>query len=254
MTQTEIAKEFIKNNINHLRNKFTKKMIINIFKFKLTSLILYYYSPIYRLVIHLLFGLLLNTTYWFILGVLSTIGFGFGFHTGVLFLIPRLVDTYEGNIPGLFITNWIPLIFWSLGSSIGELPPYYIVYNNRERINTFIGESNKYLLKFNKSLLKVNNSCFRRIIITFFAAWPNMTFDMCGILCGYMQLPLKEFIIPTIIGKTCIKMPLQVITVVKLLEKGYEYNYIPGNTLRYVIFFVILLATIIKYYKSHSNH
>ena len=154
----------------------------------------------------------------------------------------------------LFLTNWIPLIFWSIGSSIGELPPYYIVYNNRDSINDFIGESNKYLLKFNKSLLRVNNSCFRRIIITFFAAWPNITFDMCGILCGYMQLPLMEFLIPTIIGKTLIKMPIQVFTVIKLVEKGYEYDYVPGNSLRYFVFFVILIIPIIKYFKSHSNH
>ena len=80
-----------------------------------------------------------------------------------------------------------------------------------------------------------------------------MTFDMCGILCGYMQLPLEEFIIPTMIGKTLIKMPIQTITVVKLMEKGYEYDYVPSSLIRYIIF-GILMISIIKYCKSHSNH
>ena len=33
--------------------------------------------------------------YWFGLGVLSTIGLGFGFHTGIFFLFPYIINYYE---------------------------------------------------------------------------------------------------------------------------------------------------------------
>ena len=136
--ETEFLKEFAYKNINYFKT-LAKQNVFNMLKYKVVSFILYYYVPIFKQLTNMVAGFFISILHWFILGVLSTIGFGFGFHTGALFLMPHLIDTYQGSMIDLFLTNWIPLIFWSIGSSIGELPPYYIVYNNRDSINDFIG-------------------------------------------------------------------------------------------------------------------
>ena len=56
------------------------------------------------------------------------------------------------------------------------------------------------------------------------ASWPNITFDMCGLVCGYYDLSIYEFLTPTIIGKGLIKAPLQSLVMLHLYENESEYN------------------------------
>ena len=125
---------------------------------------------------------------------MSTIGLGFGFHTGLLFLFPKIIEEYDGSILNTFTCNFIPIVCWSIGSSVGELPPYYMMLNSKDSVEEYFGEENWFNVKLNKLLLKVNNKNARRLTIIFLASWPNVTFDMCGLICGYIKLPIQEFL------------------------------------------------------------
>lgn len=236
------------------------QLFINFFKRNLVDTnyhkyfaIIFFLNFIVRFFFEVQYKLFVNpiifVIYWYILGVLSTIGFGFGFHTGVMFLFPKIVSEYGGNGYEVFMNNLVPMIFWSIGSSFGELPPYLIMYSGKDSIENYLGKSNWIMNKVNNFLLKINNKNSRRVFITIMAAWPNMTFDMCGILCGYMKIPLLEFLVPTVIGKTLIKTPIQVLALLWVTDKGVEYE-ISNSYVKYVfivIVFSVSLYSMIKY-------
>ena len=79
-----------------------------------------------------------------------------------------------------------------------------------------------------KSLFDFTNQKVIFISILLMASWPNLTFDMCGILCGYYNIKISNFLIPTIIGKALIKAPLQCFVVLYFYNTGYVIpNYSP---------------------------
>lgn len=105
-------------------------------------------------------------TWWIALGIASSIGFGAGLHTFVLYLGPHIAKvtmaTNECNYVSEFLPNrWsfhhfkecppfegepsvsvmsiyyaviIEAFLWGLGTAIGELPPYYVA---RAGMNTY---------------------------------------------------------------------------------------------------------------------
>jgi membrane protein YqaA with SNARE-associated domain len=100
------------------------------------------------------------TTWWLGLGVLSSIGLGTGLHTGMLFLFPHIFKVVQAaelcksmdfsstqdiwyakdvvmcsspahaagsSHPSFFavaLRCWIPAVIWGAGTAIGEVPPY----------------------------------------------------------------------------------------------------------------------------------
>jgi len=51
------------------------------------------------------------------------------------------------------------------------------------------------------------------------ASWPNAAFDMCGMCCGYVQMPFWTFFSATAIGKGIIKTNGQVVFFITLFGK-----------------------------------
>ena len=45
--------------------------------------------------------------------------------------------------------------------------------------------------------------------ILLLASWPNAAFDMCGMACGWLEVPLWTFFGATLLGKGFIKVTLQ---------------------------------------------
>lgn len=170
---------------------------------------------------------LLFYTYWFILGILSTIGIGFGLQTGVLFVVPYIIDNYseECNTNCNYTKLWevynncLPsVIVWAIGSAVGELPPYFLAKNSQIDLSV-IANNNRIINKLFQLLKnKLKQNSF--ITITIFACWPSVTFDMCGLLCGYYNLSLKQFLIPTIIGKAFIKTPILLFIIIYLYHNN----------------------------------
>ena len=202
---------------------------------------------------------LFNIIYWLTLGILSTIGLGFGFHTGIFFLFPYIINYYEDN-PNLNIYYSVlyclpQIICWGIGSAIGELPPYLLTYNCNDTNFDII--TNKKLKKLCTRIYNIikNNIDFTNKNTIFFgillmASWPNLTFDMCGMLCGYYKLTMNEFLIPTVIGKGFIKAPIQCLVVLYFYTNDTDYsitNYLPVNlNIIFNICFILLLGVFLN--------
>ena len=95
----------------------------------------------------------LSAIFWIVTGILSSIGFGTGLHTGLLFLFPYIIDislaseecnslnfdiigehkfqckelnNTEVTLLGLFLKVLPTTLLWGLGTAIGEIPPYFL--------------------------------------------------------------------------------------------------------------------------------
>ncbi len=153
------------------------------------------YTPIFGIYIYFLL-------YWLSLGIISSIGIGSGLNTSILFLIPYTVQNIE-NIYLCLLTGYI----WGLGSSIGEIPPYLLAkYKSEQFIE--ITTSTSCINKCNKIMINILER-YGVLGIIFFASYPNMFFDLCGIICGIYQYPFYKFFIPTFIGKSFIRITIQ---------------------------------------------
>ena len=47
--------------------------------------------------------------------------------------------------------------------------------------------------------------------ILLLASWPNMFFDLCGMACGWLEMPFWTFFGATLLGKGFIKVSLQAV-------------------------------------------
>eukprot|EP00931_Biecheleriopsis_adriatica_P065334 TRINITY_DN3989_c0_g2_i1.p1 TRINITY_DN3989_c0_g2~~TRINITY_DN3989_c0_g2_i1.p1 ORF type:complete len:534 (-),score=109.10 TRINITY_DN3989_c0_g2_i1:79-1593(-) len=103
---------------------------------------------------------LTEAAWWIILGILSSVGFGTGLHSGMMFLFPHVMQvvaaaesckttvgliawyqhpckldchTTSGPLDGSSVTFWnlflkvtVPCMLWGFGTAVGELPPYLV--------------------------------------------------------------------------------------------------------------------------------
>lgn len=232
-----LAKNNIISNINLvIENNVSYIWRIMLFSmgFTITSVIMENYIGFYFL-------------YWFMLGVLSTIGLGFGLPTGTLFLIPNIINNYNttdtDNILNMNV-YWksLPIVLcWGIGTAIGELPPYFLARYNRKEYEEYTQGYSKYI-----RYLKSNSFLF----ITIGSSWPNITFDFVGMLCGLNNISVINFIIPTIIGKAFIKAPFQLLCVIYFYSEISSYVDITPNlyltTVVNIMFFGVILFFIKK--------
>ena len=108
---------------------------VSIRRFILLSFILLYidfFAPYFQFITRRMFSYFI----WFLLGTLSSIGFGTGMQTGVLFVFPEIIATYQRNLEfysdiysNIYytFTMCLPMVLiWGIGTAFGELPPYFI--------------------------------------------------------------------------------------------------------------------------------
>jgi len=121
------------------------------------------------------------------------------------------------------------VIIWGSGTAIGELPPYFITRAARQ--------AGKRATDFEEELadaragtdivsrLKVWTIDFTErhgfVGILLLASWPNAAFDMCGMACGWLEMPLWTFLGATLIGKGFVKVTLQTCVCITLFGKGF---------------------------------
>ena len=248
----------IKNNSEKLDKKTIQKIILILLNFCLYT-ILSDYSQV------LLYcnSFVLKALYWVILGIFSTIGFGFGLQTGVFFVVPFILNEYNNTLQitehstghldileqtvytklSVFFKTLPIVICWGIGSAIGEIPPFLIAkYNtNKGEVLTIINASS-----FRNVLLLLERYKFRTII--FMSAWPNFTFDMCGLMCGYYDMSLPDFLIPTIIGKSLIKSPLQSLFIIFVYSYSNDYIKKSNKTSILIVMCNLCFSLIILYF------
>lgn len=187
------------------------------------------------------YKLAINCLTWILLGVASSIGFGFGMHTFVLFLAPHIaavtmaahscnslnfpeppypneiicpdqVDEEQVTFIRILQKVGLESFMWGLGTAIGELPPYLAARLRAQAIGRRAGgdelgidnETAGWELWMIKIINKVG---FIGILLC--AAIPNPLFDAAGVASGIAQIPFLSFFGATLIGKAVIKVLLQ---------------------------------------------
>lgn len=187
------------------------------------------------------YQLTLQCLKWMGLGVLSSIGFGFGMHTFVLFLAPHIaavtlaaqtckslnfpeppypteiicpLETSDRIIDFTAILQKVALesFMWGLGTAIGELPPYLAARLRAQAINRRLSgdnqESDASAANWERWMIKIITKVgFIGILLC--AAIPNPLFDAAGVASGIAQVPFLTFFGATFIGKAIIKVLLQ---------------------------------------------
>lgn len=197
-------------------------------------------SLLYYLNFSMMFPLLVNFNYnfclclmWTFLGIMSSIGLGTGFHTGIIFVIPHInniyqtamtcghiqfdiygsnkyqcvtYDNYEPSLWEIYFKCFPAVFFWGLGTALGEVPPYYVAraINNKVQFESYFTKM-KCLLDMVVYYIKK----YSFLTIMLLASWPNATFDMCGMACGFYRVSISVFLGATIVGKAFIKAPIQ---------------------------------------------
>ena len=192
--------------------------------------------------------ILKEAAWWLVLGVLSSIGFGSGLHSGLMFLFPfcmTVVTTAERcqsthfiavyqhpdkltcdaatygdgsrTFLGQLILVWPAFVLWGVGTAMGELPPYFVTRAARragkddEAFQKELAEARDGHDVFSK--LKVWTIDFTERLgflgVLLLASWPNAAFDMCGMACGYLNMPFWTFFGATALGKGVVKVTFQ---------------------------------------------
>jgi len=195
----------------------------------------------------------IDLLWWLVLGILSSIGFGTGLHSGIMFLWPHVIQvinkaetcastrfaasfnhpcvlhcltTDDGSYTFLnTVLLLLPsVIFWGSGTAIGELPPYFIT-RAAKRAGKRAADLEDELAEARQktdviSKLKVMTIDFTEKYgfggILLLASWPNAAFDMCGMACGWLEVPFWTFFGATLFGKGFIKVTLQSLACVVL--------------------------------------
>jgi len=218
-----------------------------------------------------------NCIYWFILGILSSIGLGSGLQTGLLFLFPHIIkvsltykqcgnsifDTYGDSaficknpetlteintidIFSILLKTFLEIFIWGCGTAVGEIPPYIV--SKYSKINILDSLNTKYtcLNWINTKIINII-VCYKFWAILFLASWPNMSFDLCGIASGQLGISFMDFFSATLIGKAMIKAPLQGLFIVTL----FTTNIIDNLILKLPTYITYYLYPIIINYKEN---
>ncbi|KAH8378571.1 hypothetical protein KR009_000011 [Drosophila setifemur] len=195
--------------------------------------------------------------FWLGLGVLSSVGFGTGLHTFLLYLGPHIASVtmaaYECQTlnfptppypdtkicPPEPYTHYIPdiwaimakvrpeALFWGFGTAVGELPPYFMARTARlsgQELEGMTMDAKRLAGHFN--ILDRTKMFMERVMervgfvgILLCASVPNPLFDLAGITCGHFLVPFWKFFVATIIGKTFIKATLQLMFVIVVFSE-----------------------------------
>ena len=156
---------------------------------------------------------------WLFLGIISSIGFGSGIHTGILVLFPEIMREAAHNGPfwnGILTTiysTWFQTFIWGIGTALGELPPFLLARHishslhgsdddNHGDAGSGVGSGagsgasgaggsagDTVIPTWMKNWVEK----YRFWAILLFASYPNAMFDVCGFLAGHIGMPSINF-------------------------------------------------------------
>jgi membrane protein YqaA with SNARE-associated domain len=208
-----------------LSNPFQIIYYFFIYVFRNTRIILKKYTL--QLLLVALFGIVLYyqfayEMYWVLLGILSSIGFGSGLHTFVLFLAPFIIEKtmIQDNLEitdkliSTFTMIYYETFLWGMGTAIGELPPYFLARISKEYdIGLIIKKKNRSFTEQGQVFIYnvIQRMGFWGILLC--ASVPNPLFDLAGIMCGKFGIDFYTFFGAVFIGKALIKCMIQVLLI-----------------------------------------
>ena len=165
----------------------------------------------------------LQFLYWFCLGVCSSIGIGFGFPTGALFLAPHVLENQvPKSILQTFRVVYPACLSWGLGTAVGEIPPFLLGRRLGHVPRVEVSDRWPKVIKWLAEALEVvlvrsTEWALRRtgfLGIVFLSAWPNLAFDLVGIVAGVQGMTFSRFFAGLVLGKAVLKTLLETYFVV----------------------------------------
>ena len=147
-------------------------------------------------------------------------------------------EKIDGGLPYFSVVLKVLPVFivWGCGTAIGEVPPYFIAFMAKSA-----GENNPDMEDIDDIRSKTDPISKMQVWmldfmewggfwgIVLMAAWPNAAFDMCGIVCGTLLLPLWMFLGATMVGKGFMKAPMQAFFFVAMFRQSTA-NYILSSS------------------------
>ena len=134
------------------------------------------------------------------------------------------------TLAGLLVKSLGACLLWGIGTALGELPPYATAYAARlagkeDEFEEMLAETeidNKDVVaRMKKWMLDiVQRHGFWGVLLL--SSWPNALFDLTGICCGHVLMPLPIFLSAVIIGKAFIKVNGQMLLFTLLFANKYR--------------------------------
>ncbi|KAL8426499.1 hypothetical protein Efla_007134 [Eimeria flavescens] len=124
-------------------------------------------------------------------------------------------------------------LLWGLGTALGELPPYAASYaaakaqQSDAEFEELAGEvegeggSGSLVKQMKKWTLDLVQR-YGAVSVFLLSCWPNMLFDLCGLVCGHFLMPFHQFFIALVLGKAVVKATSQAALFVFLFSSDYD--------------------------------
>ncbi|CBZ52104.1 GI15163, related [Neospora caninum Liverpool] len=140
-------------------------------------------------------------------------------------------DDASVTFMGLVLKAFPYALLWGLGTALGELPPYAASYAaaRSKLADEEFAELEEEIRAGKPSMVTrmkvwmlelVQN--YGALSVFLLSCWPNMLFDLCGIVCGHFMMPFWEFFIALFLGKAVVKTFMQIAFFVFLFSSKYD--------------------------------
>lgn len=152
---------------------------------------------------------------WLMLGVASSIGFGIGLPTRVLFVWPYIVRACSSaNDPVLVWLEVLPVTMThAIGSALGELPPFLGASMLVKRLQLDGDSTTAMAVSHRWFVDKMQSHAWFWVFVL--AAWPNAMFDCAGLAAGASgSMSLFSFLSAAVCGKAIVRAPVAAALVV----------------------------------------
>ncbi|KAL8445070.1 hypothetical protein Emag_005225 [Eimeria magna] len=145
-------------------------------------------------------------------------------------------DTPDLSLPSFTAVLYKTLpyaLLWGLGTALGELPPYAASYaaaaahasdqEFEELADEVEGGANggSLVSKAKRWTLDLVQR-YGAVAVFLLSCWPNMLFDLCGLVCGHFQMPFHQFFTALVLGKAVVKASSQAALFVFLFSSQYD--------------------------------
>lgn len=122
-------------------------------------------------------------------------------------------------------------LLWGLGTALGELPPYAASYAAAkaqqsdaefEELEGEVAAGNASLVTRMKQWTLNLVQRYGAVSVFLLSCWPNMLFDLCGLVCGHFLMPFHQFFLALVLGKAVVKASSQAAFFVFLFSAQYD--------------------------------
>eukprot|EP00825_Cyclidium_porcatum_P001270 TRINITY_DN1057_c0_g1_i1.p1 TRINITY_DN1057_c0_g1~~TRINITY_DN1057_c0_g1_i1.p1 ORF type:complete len:226 (+),score=37.68 TRINITY_DN1057_c0_g1_i1:572-1249(+) len=133
---------------------------------------------------------------------------------------------------GILLSVQFEAFLWGFGTAIGELPPYFVAKAAAASKGTSHAEAIENEIKGNDIVSKIKQIIYKSlkkfgfITVVLCASIPNPLFDLAGITCGHFGIPFLTFFSATALGKSIIKVHIQMLFVIFVFSQRYVEQFL----------------------------